>query len=342
MPQTAELGVAGQPVTIAAFGGSVTYGVGTQHPQLNGWLVRVVHWVQATFPHPGHKLLNFVSVQAAGSAHLYAAIALQSLTSMDLQAVSAASSPYTAPCVLDLVGQQPVDLAFVEFSFNDGEMSSWHADVDDPRGTRYFADMLQTCTTSLGQSWSCSRPRQPRQLHCACHACICTLHPLVMPEPVCRRGIERIFRKVLGLAGRPAVLYYHYLPARFGLFKTHYNVGVEDRIDVSPGACGPTPPASLPALGTCQPPGQALPKQSGLVRHPISHALAQVVCRYYGITSLSMRGVINADLALSPDLLEQLWYPETISDNIHPTCLGMRCGLLPCCICCCCLQLLSS
>ena len=46
---------------MAAFGGSVTYGVGTQNPEMNGWLQRVMLWIKATFPHPGHQLLNFVS-----------------------------------------------------------------------------------------------------------------------------------------------------------------------------------------------------------------------------------------------------------------------------------------
>ena len=45
---------------MAAFGGSVTYGVGSLHPHVNGWLHRFFAWVQATFPHSGHKLLNFV------------------------------------------------------------------------------------------------------------------------------------------------------------------------------------------------------------------------------------------------------------------------------------------
>ena len=49
-----------------------------------------------------------------------------------------------------------------------------------------------------------------------------------------RRGIERIFRKVLNLPNRPAVVYYHFHPAMFGMFKTHYTVGIEDRIEVSP------------------------------------------------------------------------------------------------------------
>ena len=48
----------------------------------------------------------------------------------------------------------------------------------------------------------------------------------------CRRGIERIFRKVMQLPNRPAVMYYHFHPAMFGMFKTHYTVGIEDRIEV--------------------------------------------------------------------------------------------------------------
>ena len=54
---------------------------------------------------------------------------------------------------------------------------------------------------------------------------------------------------------------------------------------------------------------------------------AQVVCRYYGVTSLSMRAAVSAQLVIEPSLREQLWFPETYSDNIHPTCLGMRWGL---------------
>ena len=53
----------------------------------------------------------------------------------------------------------------------------------------------------------------------------------------CRRGIERIIRKLLALPSRPALVYYHFLPGRFGLFKTHYAVGIEDRIEVRGGCC---------------------------------------------------------------------------------------------------------
>ena len=47
-----------------------------------------------------------------------------------------------------------------------------------------------------------------------------------------RRGIERIFRKVLQQPNRPAVMYYHFHPGMFGLFKTHYYIGIEDRHEV--------------------------------------------------------------------------------------------------------------
>ena len=50
----------------------------------------------------------------------------------------------------------------------------------------------------------------------------------------------------------------------------------------------------------------------------------QIVSRYYGITSLSMRGVISSELEVQPGLREQLWFPLSMRDNIHPTCLGMR------------------
>ena len=99
-----------------------------------------------------------------------------------------------------------MDLVFVEFSFNDGEMSSWSQYVDDPRGTRKAFTESPTA----------------HDLECVlkfrCH----------------RRGIERIFRKVLNMPNRPAVVYYHFHPAMFGMFKTHYTVGIEDRIEVSP------------------------------------------------------------------------------------------------------------
>ena len=44
----------------------MTYGVGTLTPHLNGWVQRFMFWVQQTFPHPGHKLLNFVRPLSAG------------------------------------------------------------------------------------------------------------------------------------------------------------------------------------------------------------------------------------------------------------------------------------
>ena len=53
---------------MAAFGGSVTFGVGTVNPEMNGWLQRVFLWIKETFPHPGHKLLNFVSGLNSNSA----------------------------------------------------------------------------------------------------------------------------------------------------------------------------------------------------------------------------------------------------------------------------------
>ena len=53
---------------MAAFGGSVTFGVGTVNPEMNGWLQQVFLWIKETFPHPGHKLLNFVSGLNSNSA----------------------------------------------------------------------------------------------------------------------------------------------------------------------------------------------------------------------------------------------------------------------------------
>ena len=55
-----------------------------------------------------------------------------------------------------------------------------------------------------------------------------------------------------------------------------------------------------------------------------SHDHVQIVCRYYGVTSLSMRLATSWLTAVQPDLREQFWFPESNPDNIHPTCLGMR------------------
>jgi len=70
----------------------------------NGWASRVFEWVNTTFPHKEHRLLN--------------------------KAIPAISSAYMAPCVQDIVPER-TDIVFLEFTFNDSEMSA-EGNYQDP------------------------------------------------------------------------------------------------------------------------------------------------------------------------------------------------------------------
>ena len=73
----------GEPVKIAALGGSVTVGHNVQNKQ-TAWLYRVFDWINTTFPHPEHQFIN--------------------------KAIPAVTSAYIAPCVLNLL---PDDLDLI-------------------------------------------------------------------------------------------------------------------------------------------------------------------------------------------------------------------------------------
>ena len=87
---------AGQPITAVLLGGSITAGTGLTRLE-NSWGSQFFHWIQTTFPHPQHRLVN--------------------------EAMPAVSSSYIAPCVEALVPGN-TDLVIMEFSFNDYERSN--------------------------------------------------------------------------------------------------------------------------------------------------------------------------------------------------------------------------
>ena len=55
--------------------------------------------------------------------------------------------------------------------------------------------------------------------------------------------------------------------------------------------------------------------------------LVQVVLKYYGLPSLSLRDAVFDELVQDPALVHELWPPKF---NLHPTCIGTRYGPLLC------------
>lgn len=111
---------AGQPVTFAVVGGSISAGVGPIAAN-NSYVSRVFHWVNTTFPHTHHQF------------HVFA--------------LPATTSAYYAPCVTSTSLPSNTDLVLVEFTFNDSEMAFFHHTVDDR--TRCANAGLPRCTLEL-------------------------------------------------------------------------------------------------------------------------------------------------------------------------------------------------
>ena len=95
---------AGQPVTFAVVGGSISAGVGPIAAN-NSYVSRVFNWVNTTFPHAEHQF------------HVFA--------------LPATTSAYYAPCVTTTALPANTDIVLVEFTFNDSEMAFFHHIVDD-------------------------------------------------------------------------------------------------------------------------------------------------------------------------------------------------------------------
>ena len=85
-------------------GGSVSAGVGVLQGN-NSYVQRLYHWINTTFPHKDHRLLNF--------------------------ALPATTSAYYAPCVTSGLLPNNTDLVILEFTFNDSEMALFHHQLDD-------------------------------------------------------------------------------------------------------------------------------------------------------------------------------------------------------------------
>lgn len=93
---------------------------------------------------------------------------------------------------------------------------------------------------------------------------------------MCRRGLERLLRRLIAHPSRPGILYVHYWPAA--------------RFD---------PPFMN------------------------DEELVDVVLKYYGIPTLSMKNAIHSLVSDTPQLLDQFWWPAP-DNKIHPTCIGTR------------------
>ena len=92
--------------------------------------------------------------------------------------------------------------------------------------------------------------------------------------------MERLLRKLLRMANRPALLYLHFCP--FPL-RMHYWEGAEDAIDV--------------------------------------------LMKFYGVPTLSMRNALHTMLETQPAMMDQLWRPiiqGQFNDRLHPSCIGTR------------------
>ena len=90
-------------MTVAVVGGSVSAGVGVLQGN-NSYAQRLYKWMNETFPHSEHRLLNF--------------------------ALPATTSAYFAPCITSLLPNS-TDLVILEFTFNDSEMALFHHQLDD-------------------------------------------------------------------------------------------------------------------------------------------------------------------------------------------------------------------
>ena len=108
---------AGQPVTVAVVGGSVSAGIGVLQGN-NSYVQRLYKWIDTTFPHKNHKLLNF--------------------------ALPATTSAYFAPCITSGLLPNTTNLVILEFTFNDSEMALFHHQLDDR--TRYASTQYGTCS----------------------------------------------------------------------------------------------------------------------------------------------------------------------------------------------------
>lgn len=84
--------VEGKPVTVVVLGGSISFGHGVRNHE-NSWPSRVFKWIQETFPHKEHQLLN--------------------------HAIPAITSGFIAPCAYTMI-PDGTDLVMAEFTLNDG------------------------------------------------------------------------------------------------------------------------------------------------------------------------------------------------------------------------------
>ncbi|KAL4427737.1 hypothetical protein ABPG75_001826 [Micractinium tetrahymenae] len=82
----------GEPITAILLGGSVTFGQGASQRGVTDYASRVLAWINATFPHPGHRLIN--------------------------SGVGGAISSYFALCT-EWHAPSDSDLVFLEFALND-------------------------------------------------------------------------------------------------------------------------------------------------------------------------------------------------------------------------------
>eukprot|EP00887_Chlorella_sp_A99_P003010 scaffold9.g3010.t1 len=98
--------VAGEPVTIVAIGGSVTAGAGVGNNLQWAYVSRFLSWINSTFPHPQHRLLN--------------------------QGVAASTTGLYAVCTSAMVNEN-ADLLVIESTLND----NYPLDIDAPQRHAY-------------------------------------------------------------------------------------------------------------------------------------------------------------------------------------------------------------
>lgn len=54
--------------------------------------------------------------------------------------------------------------------------------------------------------------------------------------------------------------------------------------------------------------------------------LVDILLKYYGIPTLSLKNAIHGLLIETPQLIDEIWWPEP-DDKVHPTCIGARHGI---------------
>ena len=169
---------------------------------MSAYVNQISEWINSTWPHSEHELINH-AIPAVRSKS-YIAVLSMALQHLPISAVLVSvqiNSGYIAPCVTELVPND-TDLVLLEFTFNDSE-----------RGSMALNDTtLQAALPPV-----------------AILASICSQITETLAWHVCRRGLERLLRKLMRMPAQPGLIYLHYWAGRH--LKDNFTHTAEDAIN---------------------------------------------------------------------------------------------------------------